>query len=144
MKRFRAPGRFLVMLLLAVFLTSFPASAEVKYCPPGTLTPEWGFWMPEQDGRDLLALNQGLEAWAKVLKHALEDERSRADKLMERMDEFMAATETEREEWKIVAKKEYERGYADGFRRGRQGIGFYVGLNYDGEPAGGIGYVYRF
>lgn len=100
--------------------------------------------MPEQDGRDLLALNRGLEAWANVLKDALEDERARADTLMERMTAFLEASEQEREEWKAFARKEYERGYADGFKRGRQGVGFFVGLNYNGDPVAGVGYSIRF
>lgn len=100
--------------------------------------------MPEEDGRDLLALNQGLEAWANVLQDALDDERERANVLMEKMTAFLEASEKEREEWRAVARKEYERGYADGFKRGRQGVGFFVGLNYNGDPVAGVGYSIRF
>ena len=100
--------------------------------------------MPEQDGRDLLALNRGLEAWANILKDALEDERARADTLMERMTAFLEASEKERGEWKAFAKKEYERGYQEGYARGRHGFGVFAGVNYTGELAAGVGYTVRF
>lgn len=125
-------------------MMSSPVFGEVRYCPPGMVTPESGYWMTEQDGKDLLAAVRGLEAWNRSLQDALKEERSRADVLMERMDSFLQAVEKEREEWKEFAKKEYRRGFDEGFRRGRAGFGIFVGVNYDGDPVAGFGYSFRF
>ncbi len=95
--------RCLLTVLLMVSIMSLPASGAVKYVPKGYVTTEPGYWMTEQDGRDLLTSVRTYRQERDIWHQTVLDMRAETDV---RLLELKAELNEERNGWEGQIRQE--------------------------------------